>query len=260
MSRVSGVFLAEGETYEAVIEKDLIVCNENNVTPGKIGLRIKHVLEEYYKVRKEIGGDEMILWDNPSDEIIELVRKMPPPLNCSGYGKKHVFDVETIKIWFPAIVETKFGKFLVINQGTLGYQSCLFPKDDSICGCNSYGSTDYVICNLSIKDPATEDHPSISFGGLIIHLLIKHSFFEGNVMYRLDPINAMHTLGFLPNYVDYSKYLLMKKDQLIKLCKKWKVKYSTRMTKVELVDLLKEYIEEQFEEKAENQSEEKVEE
>lgn len=247
MSLVSGVFLAENETYDDVIKRDLIVCSEKNVTPGEIGSRIKCVLEGYYKAKKVIGGEDMILWDDPSDEIVDLVRKMPPPLNCSGYGKKHVFSVETIKNWFPAIVEMEFGKFLVISQRTMGFQSCLYPKGDDICGAISYGSTDYVICNLSIKDPVTGDHPSISFGGLIIHLLMKHSFFEGNVMYRLDPINAMHVLGFLPNYIDYSKYLLLKKNQLIESCKKWKVKYSTRMTKSELIDLLKEHIEERNE-------------
>lgn len=209
---VSGVFLGEGETYESVIEKDLITCGEHGVTPQQIGERIKFLLNEYYKAKLKVG---QVMWDDPPDEIIELVRKMPPPLNCQGITKKkmHKINVETVKCWFPAIVETEFGRFLIISQGTLGSQHCLMPvpgraeplrgapRDEGICGSNSYGSTDYVICNLSITDPVTGEHPSISFGGLVIHLLIKHSFFEGNVMYRLDPINAIHVLGFPPREV-----------------------------------------------------------
>ncbi len=85
-----------------------------------------------------------------------------------------------------SLVEDKYAMCMV---GTKGMQECPFGS----CG---YGSADYVIYNLKTE-------LWIRFGGLQIHLIRDHGFFEGNVLYRLEPEEVVSVLELVPG-VDYT--------------------------------------------------------
>lgn len=72
-----------------------------------------------------------------------------------------------------------------------GYQDCPFKNKDFDKDPKSRGSCDYTITNIKTNE-------SIKFGDLLIHLISRHHFFEGNVDYRLDPKIAINVLEITP--------------------------------------------------------------
>lgn len=210
---MSGVFLAKGETFEEVVEKDLRLLKKlrEDITPTDIANRLELILRKYVEERIIYFDDVEV-----EKEIIKTMKKIPPPLNVSGM-KKRKYDIEQIKNWRPAIIELELDgqivKYLIISQGTMGAQHCHFPVDNdeeekvekgcisiksilkrqlgyNCCAKSDWGSTDYVIYNFNNKSV-------LSFGGLLIHLLKEHNFFEGNVMYRCEPETALKVLNYL---------------------------------------------------------------
>jgi hypothetical protein len=78
-----------------------------------------------------------------------------------------------------------------------GYQRCPFVDDGGRpCEGSSFSSGDY-----RIEDVASGR--TLRLGGLLIHLVRDHHFFEGSVEYRLAPAEAIDVLALEPG-VDYA--------------------------------------------------------
>lgn len=82
-----------------------------------------------------------------------------------------------------AIIAGRF-KLTGFGIGTNGYQRCPFDHIHK-------GRFDYVVTNLKTNE-------SLSFSELVIDLIGKHAFFEGNVDYRVDPEKACRILELKP--------------------------------------------------------------
>lgn len=100
--------------------------------------------------------------------------KLPMPINSEGFDRS-VTDHDCY------LVENKY---LVTSMGTKGFQECPYGS----CG---KGSTDFVIYNIDKKQ-------AIRFGELQIHMIRDHGFFEGNVIYRLEPEEVISVLEIKP--------------------------------------------------------------
>ena len=86
-------------------------------------------------------------------------------------------------------------KYKVESEATKGMQTCPFSRtnDPDYFGSNCCGND-----NRDIEITNIETEASISFGGLLIHLIGEHHFFEGEVDYRLDPKRVIEVLELKP--------------------------------------------------------------
>jgi len=73
-------------------------------------------------------------------------------------------------------------KYEVNADGYMGMQEC--PWEDPA----DYGAMDYSVKNLRLNE-------TLSFPGLIVHLIRAHHFYEGRKSpYRVDPVHAVRVL------------------------------------------------------------------
>lgn len=73
------------------------------------------------------------------------------------------------------------GKFKVNVTQWRGSQECPFHRIGNIsCGRIQFSNTDFKVTRVS-------DGKTISFPGLMPHLIESHHLFEGNVPYRIEP-------------------------------------------------------------------------
>ena len=86
------------------------------------------------------------------------------------------------------VVVEKF--FKVSRVGYRGSQDCPF-EDTRGEKCQETGSEDFSVEHL-------HDQSVLSFPALAIHLIRDHHFFEGNVLYRVEPEQAIAVLGLEP--------------------------------------------------------------
>lgn len=72
-------------------------------------------------------------------------------------------------------------KFRVNSTSWRGSQECPFHGISNIsCGRITFANTDFKVTRIS-------DGKTLSFSGLMPHLIENHHFFEGNVPYRIEP-------------------------------------------------------------------------
>ncbi|MFX0091869.1 MAG: hypothetical protein ACFFBD_08920 [Candidatus Hodarchaeota archaeon] len=88
-----------------------------------------------------------------------------------------------------AIVE---GKFKIEGRFYRGWQECPFYTFLKTC---PQITKDFAIENITTGQ-------KIRFSELIIHLIRDHHFFEGNVYYRLDPVEAIKCLELEPELME----------------------------------------------------------
>ncbi len=87
-------------------------------------------------------------------------------------------------------------RFTVDTTSYFGYQNCpLCNGHDDDCRSDN----ESIIINKKTKE-------QIFIPGLIIHLIKKHQFFEGNTPYRVNPLTAIRVLDIKPN-INYKPQL-----------------------------------------------------
>lgn len=134
-----------------------------------------------------------------NDRLEEIIKKDKETLEKLGITHKQIADrIESITGQAKRIAYLDNGKktkyivekiFEVELIGWMGYQNCPY-------GCKDTGSYDYKIKNL-------EFGKTLFAPELIVHLIKKHSFFEGNTKYRVDPQKAVKILE-IKQGVDYT--------------------------------------------------------
>lgn len=154
-------FLGPHENWKAVVARDAEVLKESGITKEQIADRLETL------VRKASQAPD---YYNP-----ELIATFPQQLNGLQNCYCHRKLVEE--------------KFVIVKAVTRGYHA--FPFKRPMDRYFKYGSTDYIIYNLSNKK-------LIRFGDLIIELIRDQGFFEGSVSYRLEPKDVIQTLELLP--------------------------------------------------------------
>lgn len=88
-------------------------------------------------------------------------------------------------------------QFIVNSTSYWGYQNCPLcnPDEKDECDDDCRSDNESIIINKKTKE-------QLFIPGLIIHLIKKHQFFEGNTPYRVDPLKAIRILDINPN-IDY---------------------------------------------------------
>ena len=88
------------------------------------------------------------------------------------------------------------GQYLIRARESFGFQDCPFEDADGRhCRRWRWAGHDFKLIDIT-------DRAVLSFPGLSIHLIRDHHFFEGEVPYRVDPLEAARFLGIRPG-TDY---------------------------------------------------------
>jgi hypothetical protein len=153
-------FLAPHENWEEIVAQDAEVLKTYHIKKDQIADCLETLTQKFKTAP-----------DYTNSEIIE---KLPNHLNgCDDNLEYKLVD----------------NKFVISISRTKGYHDYPFDRpDDRIF---KGGSSDYVIYNLS-------NNKIIRFGDLLIELIRDHGFFEGSVLYRLDPKEVILTLELIP--------------------------------------------------------------
>lgn len=169
--RSNSGFKAPSEDMAKIIEADKQTLAELGITFEQMidGMKQAQGVTAHPKATK-LDGSTLLLRKNglckdrkPSTELLELVRQYPD----LEYGQMvywHLFD-----------------KYIVGSRPYLGTQICPF-------GCATGTAVDFFVMNQ-------ETNHSMLYSGMMPHLIREHSFFEGHVTYRVDPIHAALVFG-----------------------------------------------------------------
>lgn len=154
------------------------------------------------------GGFSVSGFLNSGERLKNIIERDDQTLKRLGITHAQIADrLESIigkakrleQLGLAPVVEDSF---VVLETGFFGIQDCPFinPNGEP---CQNYTSYDYSIENVN-------NGISITFSGLIMHLVRDHHFFEGSVSYRLDPEQVIKALDIQPGQ-DYSpKYVTEK--------------------------------------------------
>lgn len=183
-------FISHDERLDDVLRRDADILQSYGITTKIISDFLQNIVDTYKYTKNYV--------DSNSEFDIIINEKMLLPQNISKAPV--IADVSKFE---PKIIDNKF---LVISSGTKICQQCAFSTEKIIryrddqreegaiffrkeglnCG-KGYGSVDYVIHNIKTGK-------NLRFGDLLIHMIRDHSFFEGNVCYRLDPHEVIGVL------------------------------------------------------------------
>lgn len=167
-------FLKNNEQLMDVILKDKKTLEKQNITYKQIVDRLTTLTNKYYRLIKLKESHEETKYKLIRGKTIGEWKK----IYCIEYGEG------------LQLVENKF---LISAITYMGAQECPFQsQNDKEYHGFDYGDTDFTIVNLN-------NNKKIWFNTLLIHMIDKHSFFEGNVAHRLDPINIINTIELYPN-------------------------------------------------------------
>lgn len=112
----------------------------------------------------------------------------------------HIKDVDITYIQIANRIESILRgqcteQFTVNTTSYFGYQNCPLCNSDEKANNDCRSDNESIVINKKTKE-------QIFIPGLIVHLIRKHQFFEGNTPYRVDPLNAIKVLDIEPN-IDY---------------------------------------------------------
>lgn len=162
-------FLAPNDSLQEIIQRDLQVLEENNITGKQIGDRIETILG---KARRHAT----LFYTGRS----KLTRE-----HIEGFTFNRGIGIP---------VENRY---LLKATHCRGLQNCPFGTSKNECEDeHRYGFMDCSLTNMKTGE-------EIDFPGLLVHLAREHSFFEGNTKYRVDPQKLIDVLELQSN-VDYS--------------------------------------------------------
>lgn len=171
-------FLGKNDRLSTVVARDERACTKRKITPEQIADRLETLVGR--ATRRVMLQIAQHAWN---DEITGL-------LNGKGQG---------------VVLEG----FRITGTQYRDFQECPYENNAGIsCEAFLYACSDYAIENVETKR-------TIQFPGLLIHLARDHHFFEGSVSYRLEPSDAIETLGlergvnYAPVYVNETRWRIV---------------------------------------------------
>ncbi len=127
------------------------------------------------------------------ENLKDLIYRDAATLRRLGATHEQVADTLEYLITIP----TPPKGFSRASEGSSGWQRCPFEKPQErqkIREIPPYSGEDFYIFS------GNTGYPILKFGGLLIHLIRKHQFFEGEgTEYRLDPEQAVKVLQIKPH-------------------------------------------------------------
>jgi hypothetical protein len=164
--------------------------------------------EEFNRIQERMypGEYSMVGFLAPNEKLVDIIEKDRLYLESVNITYDQIADRLLVieekhrhNHQSKSIIENKFEVSMVQYKGI---QECPFQNYNLDNKTHyEYGSADITITNL-------KTNKTIKFGSLMHHLIRSHHFFEGSILFRLDPKEVIEVLEIIPgvNYAPIYKY------------------------------------------------------
>lgn len=193
-------FLGEDDQLMDIFTQDVQTLENHGITVKQIAQRLRTIVEKYKRKRNLLNHFNVNF--NPKIEALhkEQIEKLDRSLLDIKSNHGYPYYNYTVKNDRYMIIENRY---LVSAVEYWGFQACPFTGGlNNIDGHyvlyrKKYGgSMDFTVIDLLTKKV-------LVFNDLLIHMIEAHTFFEGHVHHRLDPLEVIEFFNLQPG-VDYS--------------------------------------------------------
>lgn len=177
-------YLAKDEDLDDVIAKDIEDLQHTDLTAKNILDALRTVIGRHERHKELYDLEDPLSKESSHGTHIEILdRLMRTRIDADA-------ESEEWCLWdrYFAPIEYNDIELMVMSMTWGGAAICPFQSDDN----ESYHGYDYGSRDYCIYNP--ENNVSVLFNDLNLHMAEHHSFWEGDVVYRLDPIKVIECL------------------------------------------------------------------